>query len=186
MYKIRTELKHSDPVLYNMFKQLMTCCWGLSIKRSKMFTKEKPKQKEEYINQNLPYIIEVNKDFVKTISSISVNYSYPQFAQQVLENFKAKINSILDIVGKVYYYNIDALLIDEEAYKKVVAAGLVGDELGMFKIEHIFTEIAIKSSRVYVATLDDGTKFYHTGNKTVDYDEFVKSVRSSPEITVLI
>ena len=186
MYKIRMDLKHKDSILYKMFKQLMTCCWGMSIKRGKIFTKDKPKNVDEYVNQNLPYVVEVNKDFVKTISSISVNYSYPQFARQVLQNFQTKINSVLDIVDKVYYYNIDALLIDEESYKKVVNAGLIGDELGMFKIEHIFTEIAIKSSRVYVATLDDGTKYYHTGNRTVDYNDFVMEVCSSPGTTVLI
>ena len=91
-----------------------------------------------------------------------------------------------NLVGHVYYHNVDALLIDEEGYKKVVDAGLIGDELGKFKIEHIFDEIAIMSKRKYVATLDDGTKFFHNGNKATDYEWFKQRVLSSPDTTVLI
>ena len=185
MYKIRTKLKSIDTILYKMMKQLMTCCWGLSIRREKVFNKCKPKDRETFINQNLGYVVEEGIDFIKTLSSISVCYSYPQFAKQVLDNFHEKMNSVASIVKHIYYYNIDAILIDEDDYNRVVAAGLVGNDLGMFKIEHVFTEIAIKSARNYVATLEDGTKFYHTGNKTVDYDEYVSTIRSSPDITVL-
>ena len=54
----------------------------------------------------------------------------------------------------------------------------IGECLGLFKIEHIFTEIAIKSSRQYVSTLDNGTNYYHCVKDSIDYNEFISEVKS--------
>ena len=51
--------------------------------------------------------------------------------------------------------------------------------MGMFKIEHIFTEIAISSGRKFVATLEDGSKLIHCPKKDIDYDEFVNEVKNN-------
>ena len=185
MYQIRKSLSAKDEILAKTVKLLMTCCWGMSIKREKLFKKHYPKNREEYIDSNLPYVVEVGSDFIKTISSISVHWSHPQFAKSVLDEFSRKMKAVCDLVGRVYYHNVDALLIDEEGYKKVVEAGLIGDELGKFKIEHVFNEIAIMSKRKYVATLEDGTLFYHNGNRPTDYEWFKQRVLSSPDTTVL-
>ena len=186
LYSIRKELQNKDDILAGMIKLLMTCCWGMSIKREKLFKKHYPKNREEFIDRNLIYAVEFNDEYVKTISSLSIHWSYPQFAREVLNEFENKMKSILDIVNHVYYHNVDAILIDEDGYKKVCEAGLIGDELGKFKIEHIFDEIAIMSKRKYVATLDDGTKFFHNGNRSTDYELFKQQVLSSPDTTVLI
>ena len=77
----------------------------------------------------------------------------------------------------VYYENVDALLINESDYNKLVDLGYIGDGLGKFKVEKVFTEIAIKSSKRYVATLDDGSIYRHCVKETVDYDEFVREVK---------
>ena len=78
----------------------------------------------------------------------------------------------------VYYENVDALLINEDDYNKLVNLGYIGEELGLFKIEHVFTEIAIKSSKRYVATLENGDKYYHCVKDSVDYHEFIDDVKS--------
>ena len=56
--------------------------------------------------------------------------------------------------------------------------GYIGQKLGQFKIEHIFSEIAIKSSRQYVSTLDDGSKYYHCVKDSINYNEFVNEVKA--------
>ena len=45
------------------------------------------------------------------------------------------------MVKKIYYYNVDAVLIDEEDCNKLVLLGYVGPKLGQFKVLHVFTEI---------------------------------------------
>ena len=110
----------------------------------------------------------------------------PQFAREVLRNFNAKIKEVESIVKKVYYYNIDALLIDEEDFNKLNQLGYIGNNLGQFKIEHIFNEIAIKSQRVYMAKLDNGEIFNHTGNKSQDYNLFKTTFSGSPETNVIL
>ena len=49
----------------------------------------------------------------------------------------------------------------------------------MFKIEHIFNEIAISSGRKFVATLEDGNKLIHCPKKDIDYNEFVNEVKNN-------
>ena len=67
-------------------------------------------------------------------------------------------------------------MVDENDFNKLVNLGYVNDNLGGFKIEHVFTEIAIKSSKQFIAKLENGTKFYHCV-KNIDYDEFVNSIK---------
>ena len=182
LYSVRCQLKNTDPTLATTIKYMSNSCWGLSIKTNKRFVKTVPKNKTEFINTNCDYVVEFNKDFVKYIKSINVHYSYPQFARQVLENFQKKINEVVEQVKHVYYYNVDALLIDEEDFNKLDSLGYIGDNLGQFKIEHIFKEIAIKSKRQYMAVLDNGEIFNHQV-KNIDYEKFKEGVLSSPDTT---
>ena len=177
LYTIRTGLKQSDPILANTLKLMMNSSWGLSIRRSNNFEKTSPKDKDTFLKENVGYIVEYSNDFIKYIKSISVNYTYPQFAREVLTNFAAKINEVVKLCKHVFYYNIDALLIDEEDFHKLEQLGYIGNKLGQFKIEHVFTEIAIKSSRVYMATLDNGEIFNHSFGKK-DYKTFVQDVKA--------
>ena len=194
LYNIRSQLKKKDPVLANTIKYMSNSCWGLSIKTNKRFVKTKPKDKQEFINENYEYVVEFNKDFVKYIKSVNVHYSYPQFARNVLENFEKKIKEILRTVKHVYYFNVDALLIDENDYNKLKDLGYIGNSLGQFKIEHIFKETVIKSKRQYMAVLEDGKIFNHTRKNNDShmrtsihecYQIFKENVLSSPETTRL-
>ena len=99
-----------------------------------------------------------------------------------MENFQKKINEVVEQVKHVYYYNVDALLIDEEDYNKLNNLGYIGDDLGQFKIENIFKEIAIKSKRQYMAILDNDEVFNHQV-KNIDFEKFRDGVLSSPDTT---
>ena len=129
-----------------------------------------------------------------TVNPLVPHFTCPQFAREVLNNFNKKIEDISKIVN-VYYYNIDAILIDEHDYYKLKSLGYIGDAMGQYKIEHVFTEIAIMSPKQYVATLDSsfrdpllargsfrdpsftsGTIYKHSV-KNVDYSEYVNNVK---------
>ena len=110
-------------------------------------------------------------------------YSYPQFAREVLNNYHEKINKIRSMCN-IFYENIDAILINEDDYKKLENNGFIGNQLGQFKIEHIFKEIAISSSRKFVDILDDDTKFIHLPKKDIDCNEFVENVKNNKFTTI--
>lgn len=192
LYNKRNEAKkNGNNKLALTLKFIMTSCWGYSIQRPKIIKHKFAKDVRKYVDTFAPYILRYsfNEDntsgFVDTINSFVQHYTTPQFARNVLRKFNDKMNEIKSLVN-VYYENIDAVLINESDYNKLKSLGYFGNELGKFKIEHVFTEIAIKSSKTYVATLDNGDKFYHCVNKDIEgfardpldlYDNFVNEVK---------
>lgn len=184
LYNIRQQIKETNPILSKCIKLLTTSCWGSSIKKNRIYKTVKPKDKDMFIASNINFVVEHDEHIVKMIKSISFQYSYPQFAREVLNNYHNKMNEIRKIC-KIYYENIDAILIDENDYNKLVELGYVGNELGKFKIEHIFTEIAIKSSRKFVATLEDGSKLIHCPKKDIDYNEFINEIKNNEYTTII-
>ena len=50
--------------------------------------------------------------------------------------------------------------------------GLIGDDMGKFKLDKVFKEFAAISNRSYVATTIEGEKIYHCTKKS--FDEVVK------------
>ena len=181
LYNIRMDAKKNcNTKLATTLKFLINSSWGYSIRRPKMIKHKYTNNVDNYVDAFAPYVVGYNyinnsAGYVHTISSFAPHFTAPQFAKEVLDKFNKKIDEISKLVN-VYYYNIDAILIDEEDYFKLKSLGYISEELGKFKIEHIFTDIAIKGSKQYVAKLEDGSKFYHC-IKGVDYEEFVKSVK---------
>ena len=76
MYEIRNSLKQSDPILANTIKLMMNSSWGMSIRKPKLTKKSKPTDKEKFIRENQPFIVEYSTNFVKAIKSISFTYTY--------------------------------------------------------------------------------------------------------------
>ena len=163
---------------------MMNSCWGYSIKRAKLIKHKFTKNVNSYVETYAPFVVwyNYNEDgisgFVDTVNSFVPHFTVPQFARSVLNEFKQMMDKVKSLVT-VYYENVDAILISESDYEKLVKLGYVGDKLGQFKIEHIFTEIAIKSTKRYVATLDNGEKYYHCVKNDIDYNEFVDDVKNS-------
>ena len=183
LYKIRTELKQTNPLLAKCIKLMSTSCWGSSITKHRLFKTIKPKNIETIINKNINTVVEYDDSVVRLIKSISYKYSYPQFAREVLSNYHKKIDEIKSLCN-IFYENIDAILINEDDYRKLESKGFIGNELGQFKIEHIFEEIAISSSRKFVGTLNDGTKFIHLPKKDINYDMFVNEIKNNKFTTI--
>ena len=75
------------------------------------------------------------------------------------------MNAIKSLISKVYYSKVDSLLIDENDYNILKDNNLIGNALGQFKIEYIFTEIYIKSANNYIAKTIEGKYIYHINNK---------------------
>lgn len=183
LYYKRLEAKNNGKIkLAKTLKFIMTSCWGYSIMKPKIIKHKYCKDVDKYINEFAPYIVKYsyNDDkksgYVDSVNCFVEHFTTPQFAKNMLDNYNNKISEIKKIVN-IYYENIDAFLINENDYKKLLNLGYIGENIGQFKIEHIFTEIAIKSSKTYVATLDNGEKFFHC-IKHYDYDDFVLDVKS--------
>ena len=140
----------------------------MCIRRSRRVKKTVAKDSERFVAENEPYVVEVCTDSVRYIRSINVCWSYPQFAREVLTNFNRKLQEVESLVNKIYYYNVDAVLIDEEDYNKLVSLGYVGSNLGQFKVEHVFKEIYIKSPRKWIGRQEDGSLFSHELNEFRD------------------
>lgn len=162
-------------------KFMMNSCYGYSIRRPKIIKRKYTNNVNNYVNTFAPYVagynyVGNNTGFVDTVNSFVPHFTTPQFALDILTNFNKKINEISQLVH-VWYYNIDSILIDEDDYNKLNKLGYINENLGGFKIEHIFNEIAIKSAKLFVGTLVDGTRFYHCAKKNIDYTDFVNEVK---------
>ena len=173
----------ANPKLSKTLKFMMNSCWGYSIRRAKYFTHEYKSDIDKYIKEVGPYVVgykyinDSGCGYVNVINSFTPHFTIPQFAKSVLDTFNKKMNEIKSIVN-VLYQNVDAILINESDYKKLLDMNYIGDSLGQFKIEHVFTEFALRGGRQYVATLENGDKYHHCVKKDVDYDSFVNEVKN--------
>ena len=185
LYEARLKAKRQGKhKLAITLKFLMSSCWGYSIKRQKIIKHKYTSNVDEYVETFAPFVLKwtYNKDgrsgFVDTINSFVPHFTIPHFAKSVLDTFNEKMNEVKSLVN-VHYQNVDAILISESDYNKLVNLGYVGDQLGQFKIEHIFTEFALKNGKQYVSTLENGERFYHCVKKDIDYDSFVNEVKNN-------
>ena len=185
LYSIRQRAKsNGNDKLATTLKFMMTSCWGYSIRRPKIIKHKYNSNIDSYIDNFAPFVLRYNyindsdtSGFVDTINSFVPHFTTPHLAKHVLDEFHNLMNKIKSLVT-VYYQNVDAILINESDYNKLVELGYIGNQLGQFKIEHIFTEFALSNGRQYVAKLDNGEQFYHCVNKSIDYDSFVTNVKN--------
>ena len=114
----------------------------------------------------------------KSVINVSTyNAAYEGEWTQIEPNIWKYSEKINADVGAIWFFKNDNSLSNKHDWSNY------SYEIGQkISFDGSFDESNLNLSSI----LDDDLKFYHTGNKTVDYDEFVKSVRSSPEITVLI
>ena len=180
LYSIRKQSNHK---LSTTIKCMMNSCYGYSIRRPKIVKRKYAKNLQKVIDEMNQFVYKYSYDeagseggWVNLIESFVPHFTIPQFAKSVLDTFHKKMDEVKSLVT-IYYENIDAILIDEDDYNKLLQMGYIGTNLGQFKIEQIFTEIAIKSARKYVATLDNGERFYHCVKDSIDYDDFVSDVQ---------
>lgn len=171
------ERKHgnwSEPVK-KALKQAMNSCWGYSISNPHEVSSHRPKDMDKYLSQHADFIVSYDDTHVREVNPVVTGFSYPQFARRVLYNYHKKMDHIKSLVN-VLYENIDAILVTEEDYNKLLSKGLVGNELGQFKIEHKFSEIAIRGPRQIMAIEADDGSLYKRGPMTESFEDFKNNV----------
>ena len=149
----------------------MNSVWGYSISKPKVIKNKYVQNVDFYSNKYNRFVLKINEHFVSTVNTFVSHYTFPQFAKSVLDEYNKFFNHIKSIIP-VYYENIDAILTNEEGYNKLNEMGLIGESMGLFKLDKVFKEIAIISNRSYVATTINNERVYHCTKK--DYDEVVK------------
>ena len=171
LYDARMSAKlNGKDKLATTLKFMMNSCWGFSIQKPKVIKHKFVKNVDKYVEEFAPYVLKYsyNDDkisgFVDTVNPYVESFTYPQFAKSVLREFNDKMNYIKNIV-KVYYSKVDSALISENDFKLLCDKGLIGNELGKFKIEHVFAEIYFKSAENWIGKHEDGSYYYHCSPK---------------------
>ena len=173
MYDLRIKAKRNGKEkLAKTIKFIMNSIWGYSISKPKLIKNKYVNNVDFYSKKYARYVLKINGNFVQTINSFVPHYTTPQFAKAVLNEYNKFFNYIKSIVP-VFYENIDAILTNEQGYKKLNELNLIGDDIGEFKLDKIFTEFAAISDRRYVATTIDGNIIYHCINN-LSYEEVVR------------
>ena len=115
---------------------------GLFDSKTKIIKHKFCKDVNSYIETYAPFVVKYkyNEDgtsgFVDTLNSFAPHFTFPQFAKSVLDEFKRMMDKVKTEVN-VLYENVDAILITERDYNKLLQLGYIGTKLGQFKIEHI-------------------------------------------------
>jgi len=161
LYELRRNIKATNPKLATTLKFLMNSCFGYSLRKQKVYKKKYSNNLDNYVKNYMPFIFAVyktgdNKGFVHSKESFATDYNCVQFGYDILKNYNEFMNMIKQKV-KVVYENIDAILISEKDYQKLKEEGYIGDNLGQFKIEHIFKSFEYISPRKWRGIELDGT-----------------------------
>ena len=175
LYDIRMKAKKIGmDKLATTIKFMMNSSWGYSMKKPKLIKHRFVKDVDEYVKKFDPFIIKYKYNqghsgpgYVDRINPYVESYSYPQFARSVLNTFNAKMKELCNKVN-VLYSKTDSALIYENDYKKLLSENWIGEKLGLFKVEHIFTEVYVKSAEKWIGKNEDGTYFYHMSKKLKD------------------
>lgn len=175
LYDIRMKAKKVGMIkLATTIKYMMNSSWGYSMKKPKLIKHRFVKDVDEYVKKFDPFIIKYKYNqghagpgYVDRINPYVESYSYPQFARSVLNTFNAKMKELCNKVN-VLYSKTDSALIYENDYKKLLSENWIGEKLGLFKVEHIFTEVYVKSAEKWIGKNEDGTYFYHMSKKLKD------------------
>ena len=171
MFDLREKAKREGKdKLAKTIKFIMNSVWGKSIERPKVIKNKWVENVNFYSNKYNRFVLKIKGHFVSTVNTFVSHYTFPQFAKSVLDEYNKFFNHIKSLIP-VYYENVDAILTNEEGYNTLIAHGLVGNDMGLFKLDKAFKEFAAISNRSYVATTIDNEKIYHCTKK--DYDQVV-------------
>ncbi len=176
MYDLRMKAKREGKEkLAKTIKFIMNSTWGYSISKPKVIKNKYVQNVDFYSKKYNRFVLKINGHFVSTVNSFVPHYVSPQFAKSVLDEYNKFFNYIKSIIP-VFYENIDAILTNEEGYKKLNELNLIGDDMGRFKVDKIFKEIAIISNRVYVGTTENNERIYHCTKKP--YEDIVNIAKN--------
>jgi len=180
MFSIRNELKAAGNPLEKTLKFMMTSSYGCSIRKQKViktkFSDNVDKALEDYGQFASGYSYRNGKKgFISKVKGFCPHFNYPQLTSLIMKNyheFMGKVEQIVDIK----FRNVDAILVNESDYLKLKELGYVGSELGKFKIEKVFKEIAILSPKKRMGILEDGSLYKCPQDLNIDYEPFKRNV----------
>ena len=152
LFDLRKKYKPTNPKLATTLKYIVNTWYGNSLRKQKMEKRKYTTNIDNYINNYGNYVYMAypvkgnNEGFVYSTKSFAPHYNYVQLGASILRNYHKFMDEIKSQVN-VIYENIDAILINETDYNKLNQMGLVGDELGQFKVEYVFDRFIYKSGR---------------------------------------
>ena len=148
MYDKRIEVRTINPKLSKTIKFIMNSCYGTSIQKPKIIKHKYSTNINGTISNQGDFVISTeagNEGFVNIIQPYVEHYSHPHFAKVILDGFQQKVQEIKSIVN-VLFQNIDAFIVNESDYNKLVELGYVHPtELGKLKVEHVFKSVQFYS-----------------------------------------
>jgi hypothetical protein len=152
------------------------------MKKSKDFTTKYSEDVMAKVDREFPYVVKYNfvkgkAGYVSTLNTFHPHFNHVQFTKLILDNFHKKVKELEKLV-KIYYYNIDAFIIDESGYQTLVEHGMIGENMGQLKVIEVFEEVVFESSRKFMAICKDGSVYCRPKkliNKT-NFNDFKNSV----------
>jgi hypothetical protein len=187
MFNILQTLKNKGSKLVKMIKLLMNSAYGVSMKKSKVFSTKYNDDVMSKVEREFPYVVKYNlvnekAGFVSTINTFHQHFNHIQFTKLILDNFRKKVEELEQLV-EIYYYNIDAFILDQRGYDKLVEKGLIVkpgqiEEMGQLKVIAVFDEVVFESSRKFMAKCNDGNTYCRPKKLTekISFEEFKKTV----------
>ena len=164
MYDKRIEMRSINPKLSKTIKFIMNSCYGTSIQKPKIIKHKYSTNINGTISNQGDFVISTesgNEGFVNIIQPYVEHYSHPHFAKVILDGFQQKVQEIKSIVN-VLFQNIDAFIVNESDYNKLVELGYVHPtELGKLKVEHVFKSVQFYSKMKWIGINEDNSEFRH-------------------------
>ena len=144
LYTIRDEFKAKNDRINAAFKGILNTLWGkCTYKQKKLRNITKSiDEVRNFVNMNFDFIFQSRQLNENSVSfsitkPLSLEYGIPQFSTSILSFSRSYMNDIYfkasDMNIPIYYSNTDCCLLDRENIDKL---GIIGDELGKFKVEY--------------------------------------------------
>ena len=155
MHEGRMRLKKARMMIEKTIKKLMVTVYGNSIRKPKRFKIIYSTNIQSTLDLNGKHVIEYNDKFVTIMKCFNPHFYWGQYAKTMLENYHSKMKKISEIVN-ILYCNVDSILVSEHDFLKLKELGWIHDEeFGKFKVEHVFTDFAIKTPRKWCGVLEN-------------------------------
>jgi hypothetical protein len=178
MFKMVKQLKKQKSKLATTLKYLMNMCYGTSMIKSQFIKTKYTSNVDKKVEEMYPFIAKYSfksdkTGFVATVNTFHPHFNHVQFAKSILDNYHKKVDELSKLV-RVFYYNIDSFLINENDYNKLVDLGKIGNNLGQFKLICVFNEVVFKSARKWMGLLDNNEIYCRPKNliEKYNFEEF--------------
>jgi len=176
MHEGRVRLKNAGFKIAKTIKFMMNTVYGNSIRKPKMFKTMRVQNPQKTIEYQGDYVMKYADDSVTIKKCFCPHYYYPQYAKTLLDNYHEKMNKISEIV-QILYCNVDSILVSEQDYLKLEALGWIhDDEFGKFRVDHVFTDFAIKTPRKWCGITIDGMEIRRPQKLKMKFEDFADNI----------